>query len=77
MFLDTAICYPGSMHDARVLRQSNIFRKAQNGDIFTEPFVTVSGVNVRPLLFGDGAYPFLPWLLKPYPINAILNRSQT
>ena len=27
-------------------------------------------------LFGDGAYPLLPWLLKPCPINAILNRSQ-
>ena len=76
MFLDTAIGYPGSMHDARVLRQSNIFRKAENGDILTEPFVTVNGVNVRPRLLGDGAYPLLPWLLKPYPINAILNRSQ-
>ena len=76
VFLDTAIGYPGSMHDARVLRQSNIFRKAENGDILTEPFVTVNGVNVRPRLLGDGAYPLLPWLLKPYPINAILNRSQ-
>ena len=27
-------------------------------------------------LFEDGAYPLLPWLLKPYPINVILNRSQ-
>ena len=32
-FLDTAIGYPGSMHDTRVLGQSNIFRKAENGDI--------------------------------------------
>ena len=33
MFLDTAIGYPGSMHDARVLRSSELFRKAENGDI--------------------------------------------
>jgi hypothetical protein len=76
MFLDTAIGYPGSMHDARILRASNIFTKAENGDVLKEPVISLNGVTIRPLLLGDGAYPLLPWLLKPYPINVILNRSQ-
>ena len=76
MFLDTAIGYPGSMHDARILRASNIFTKAENGEILKEPAITLNGVKVRPLLLGDGAYPLLPWLLKPYPITVILNCSQ-
>ena len=76
MFLDTAIGYPGSMHDARILRASNIFTKAENGSVLKEPVISLNGVTVRPLLLGDGAYPLLPWLLKPYPINVILNRSQ-
>ena len=75
-FLDTAIGYPGSMHDARVLRSSDLFHKAQNGEILTEPLATVNGVQIQPLLLGDGAYPLLPWLMKPYPNGAVLNRSQ-
>ncbi len=75
-FMDTAIGYPGSMHDARVFRSSDIFQKAQKGEILTEPLTTVNGVQIRPLLLGDGAYPLLPWLMKPYPNGAILNRSQ-
>ena len=75
-FLDTAIGYPGSMHDARVLRSSDLFQKAESGDILGEPLPTIRAIQVRPLLLGDGAYPLLPWLMKPYPNNAILSRSQ-
>ena len=42
----------------------------------TEPLTTVDGVQIRPLLLSDGAYALLPWLMKPYPNGAILNRSQ-
>ncbi len=73
--MDTAIVYPGSMHDAQVFRSSDIFQKAQNGEILTEPLTTVNGVQILPLLLGYGAYPLLPWLTKPYPNSAILNRS--
>ena len=71
MFLDTAIGYPGSMHDARVLRNFELFRKVENGNILREPEVNINGNDIRPLLLGDGAYPLLPWLLKPYPNNIV------
>ena len=74
--MGTAIGYPGSMHDPRVFRSSDVFQKAQNGEILTKPLATINGVQIRPLLLGDGAYPLLPWLMKPYPKGAILNRSQ-
>ncbi|XP_028411417.1 protein ALP1-like [Dendronephthya gigantea] len=66
-FLDTAIGYPGSMHDARVLRSSDIFQKAQDGEILTEPLARINGVQVRPLLLGDGAYPLLPLVNEALP----------
>jgi len=39
MFLNTAIGYPGSMHDARVLWNSELYRKVVNGNILREPVV--------------------------------------
>ena len=76
MFLDTAIGYRGSMHDAPVLRNSELFRKVENGNILREPVVNINGNDIRPLLLRDGAYPLLPWLLKPYPNNTVLNPTQ-
>ena len=31
--IDVAAGFPGSLHDARVLRNSSIYQKAENGDI--------------------------------------------
>lgn len=33
LFIDVAAGFPGSLHDARVLRNSSIYQKAENGDI--------------------------------------------
>ena len=35
MILDLATGYPGSLHDFRVLRNSNIFWMAENGDVLS------------------------------------------
>ena len=64
------------MHDARVLRNSELFRKVEIGEILNEPVVAVNGIQVRPFLLADGAYPLLPWLLKPYANNVVLNPVQ-
>ncbi|XP_077531140.1 uncharacterized protein LOC144143194 [Haemaphysalis longicornis] len=53
MFTDVFVGFPGSAHDARVLRESFFFQdaasKCEGG-----------------YLIGGAAYPLLPWLLPPY-----------
>ena len=66
-FLDFSAGYPGCMHDARVLRNSSLFRHAENGDILTEPTVMVSGQEIGPYLVGDSAYVLSPWMMKVFP----------
>lgn len=66
LFLDFAAGYPGSMHDARVLRNSNIFDRAERGQILQGPFIRIDNFDIGPYLVGDSAYPIAPWLQKPF-----------
>ncbi|XDV16254.1 hypothetical protein PO909_016050 [Leuciscus waleckii] len=45
--------WPGSVHDARILRESALYRDLQTN---------------RPdgIILGDSAYPLLPWLMTPF-----------
>ena len=75
-FLSVATGYPGSLHDARVLRNTEIFHRCENGQILTSPIDVIEGIKVRPLLIGDSAYPLSEWLIKPYRYNANLTPEQ-
>lgn len=65
MFIDVCCGEPGSLHDARVLRRSSLFRKAQTPNYFGEYF-----------LLGDSAYPALNWLVTPFKDNGCLTEEQ-
>ena len=69
MFLDVATGFPGSIHDARVLRATSLFQKAEQGIILSSPVDIIQNRRIRPLLIGDGAYPSTMWQIKPYPLN--------
>ena len=56
-FLDIATDYPGSIHDARILRDSALYIHAERNILLTEPTDVIDGYKIRPLLIGDGAYP--------------------
>ena len=75
-FLDIATDYPGSIHDARILRDSALYIQAKRNISLTEPTDVIDGYKIRPLLIGDGAYPADTWLVKPFPNNLNLSQKQ-
>lgn len=70
LFRDVVIGWPGSVHDARVLSNSEIYNRGCNGDLF-DPNIkeTILGIDIAPVILGDPAYPLLDWLIKAYPEN--------
>ena len=76
IFHDIATGFPGSCHDARNLRNSSIFRRAQNDEILIKPVDIVHDFEVRPFIIGDSAYPLLTWLITPFPFGPALTRDQ-
>ena len=67
MFTDYYVGWPGSVHDARVFRNSEIYDLATNST--SEWFPNDSH------LVGDSAYPNLTWLLAPYKDNGSSTRK--
>ena len=66
-FIHVSLGYPGSIHDARVLRLSGLFDLGENEQILTSPMKMVTGTEIPPLIIGGSAYPLLKWLVKRYP----------
>jgi len=75
-FLDVTTVYPGSIHDARILRMSGLHWKVRQGNWLKGPVKQIGPVEVWPLLIGDSAYPLSLWLIKPFKQTATLTEEQ-
>ncbi|CAC5368191.1 unnamed protein product [Mytilus coruscus] len=64
--LDVYSGWPGCTHDARVLRNSSLCRRAEGGELFGPHKVIV----------GDSAYPVKNWLITPFKDNGYLSARQ-
>jgi len=51
-FIDAVAGFPGSAHDARVLRNSNIYQEAEQENILQAPRTDVDGNDIGPFLVG-------------------------
>ena len=60
--------WPGSIHDAEIFSNSVIFKKRNQGTLFSTD--TIQGCDIQPLLLSDPAYPLRPWLVNGYPENS-------
>ena len=76
LFLDIATGYLGSLHDARILRSSALYLKAESGDILSRPAKVVDGYCIRFLILTHSAYPSTTWQVEPYNFNVNLTESQ-
>ncbi|XP_033120863.1 protein ALP1-like isoform X2 [Anneissia japonica] len=78
MFIDTFCGMPGSVNDARVFQVSQ-FSLALREDRLFQPCPTeiIKGVEIPPLILGDGAYPMLANLMRPFAGRNSLPREKT
>ena len=63
--LSVATGFPGSLHDARMLRLTDVYWAVEEENILMEPTFDLGGTVVRPLIVGDTAYPTKRWLIRP------------
>ncbi|XP_077056092.1 uncharacterized protein LOC143707263 [Siphateles boraxobius] len=76
LFWDVCVGYPGSVHDARVLRQSNLWEVLNDGELLGQNKMNISGCDVGYYLIGDPAYPMQNWLMKPFSDTGRLTHEQ-
>lgn len=77
LFRNLCIGWPGSVHDARVLSNSSLYKKINSGELLVggETF-KVQRRRLPLFLLGDSAYPLLPWLIKPFSFSTSLSSDE-
>ncbi|CAH3177660.1 unnamed protein product [Porites lobata] len=65
LFRDIVVGWPGSVHDARVFSNSQLYALGCSGRLFPPDVKEeILGQEIHPVILGDPAYPMLNWLLK-------------
>ena len=67
--------FPGNSHDAIIFQSTQNSSAIKEGKFIPQLAENINGVLVPPLVVGDSAFPFQPWLMKPYN-NSILTPKQ-
>ncbi|CAM5171230.1 unnamed protein product [Natator depressus] len=73
-FTNINVGWPRKVHDARIFRNSSLWKQLQQGTYFPDQKITVGYVEMPIVILGDPGYPLMPWLMKPY--TGILDSSQ-
>ena len=73
---DLCVGWPGSVHDARVLANSSVYKKITNEELLQGQEIQVQDQQLHTFLLGDSAYPLLQWLVRPFQFLQSLSSQQ-
>ena len=76
LFRNINVGWPGSVHDARVLANFELYWQATQGEILNGEHLVIHRQDVPIFLVGDSAYPLSTWLMKPFPYSAGLTQAE-
>ena len=76
LFTDLHVGWPGSVHDARVLSNSELNWKCINHEYLRGDGLQINNCTIPLFLIGDCAYPFRSWLIKPFPTASLIIEGQ-
>lgn len=65
--------YPGNSHDATIFQSTNFYSKILDQTLLPCYSKKANDTAIYPTLLGDPAFPFLPWMMKPY-TNTVLKK---
>ena len=74
-FLWASCGIPGNTHDSSIFQATTLYKKITEGSIIPQIGNFETERPVYPMIVGNSAFPFRPWLLKPY-TNATLDPDQ-
>ena len=76
-FLYAAVGAPGSTHDARMLRNTSLFKEIVDGNKLPKKSFNLEDIGEIPLLtIGNSAFPRFPWLIKAYTESPRMTQQQ-
>ncbi len=70
-FMNVNFGFPGSVHDARVFANSQLYKLGSEGLLCPQVHRQIRGKSVPVVILGDSAYPALTWLMKPFSDNRL------